>query len=160
MATLRIEIQLNDTSTGVSTGAILGRLAEYLTSTIPEKNVAEAFGSIVIFREDGVAGERSYEMLVDHDANLSAVGKPTSTTIGPVAQHERDCGVSQPAQPIKARLVITSKISNRYEFASEAEFRAFVMGCIDIRNIVHDFGTARKLQLLRDGDQPVLLYKP
>ncbi len=160
MATLRIEIQLNDTSTGVSAGTILGQLAEYLTSTVPEKNVAEAFGSIVIFKEAGLAGERSYEMLVDHDTNLSAVEKPTSTTIGPVAQDERDCSVSQLAHPIKARLVITSKISNRYEFASEVEFRAFAMGCIDIRKIVYDFGTARELQLLRDGEPPILLYKP
>ncbi len=160
MATLRIEVQINDTSTGVNTGAILGQLAEYLTSTIPEKNVAEAFGSIVIFKEAELAGERFYEMRIDHDTNLSAVGKRTSATIGPVAQDEGDCGVRQMAQPIKARLVITSKLSNRYEFASEAEFRSFVMGCIDVRKIVYDFGTARELQLLRDGEPPILLYKP
>ncbi len=97
MATLRIEVQINDTSTGVSTGAILGQLAEYLTNTIPEKNVAEAFGSIMIFKKAGLAGERAYEMRIDHDTNLSAVGRPTSASIGPLAQDEGDCGCQSTA---------------------------------------------------------------
>jgi hypothetical protein len=46
MATLRIEIQLTDTSTGVSTGEILGRLADYLKLAIREKKIPPAISTL------------------------------------------------------------------------------------------------------------------
>ncbi len=72
MATLRIEIQLSDTSTGVNTSERLARATSYPDCAFNEETVAAGLGSAVIFEEDCTRDHRAFEMLVDHDATLSS----------------------------------------------------------------------------------------
>ncbi len=79
--------------------------------------------------------------------------------IGPFTEDQKGLCKRKPDAIVKVWIAIGNKFHNSLEFASDAEYRAFLTGCIELRDIITNFGTARKVEIRREGEPPILLTK-
>lgn len=47
-----------------------------------------------------------------------------------------------------------------YDFATDGEYAAFLRGCVEMRDILLEFGVEAEAGVYRDGDSPLILIRP